>query len=244
MEQTLSDFLDDLASSENEQEAGRAFIEFVQLRGLDGANIWFGRNSDGYWAENSSVTTYSKVMLDYVYDPKHRLEIADRVICQRHPIKWGIEYSLEHHNKNSCDREFNELASEQVQCKNAYNFPIPTIGRPGSSGVSVYSSAQYKQFENLWAEVGSDMHIAALSTHLHIQNCQQVPLSPAQRLSPRERECLLWLGNGLSIKEIAHKLDIADVTVKFHFTNAKKKLSAKTREQALAKAILTGQITP
>ncbi|TDJ25641.1 MAG: hypothetical protein E2O58_02815 [Gammaproteobacteria bacterium] len=39
-------------------------------------------------------------------------------------------------------------------------------------------------------------------------------------------------------------MNIAQVTVTFHFTNAKEKLSARTREETLIKAVTMGLIAP
>ncbi|HAT85695.1 MAG TPA: hypothetical protein DCS30_06975 [Rhizobiales bacterium] len=61
-------------------------------------------------------------------------------------------------------------------------------------------------------------------------------------LSSRERECLLWLASGFKSAQIAEKLGLALVTVDMHFKNARKKLNAATREEALAKSIINGEI--
>jgi len=63
-------------------------------------------------------------------------------------------------------------------------------------------------------------------------------------LSPRERECLLWLAKGLRTDRISDRLGIASSTVNLHFTNARRKLGAATREQALAIAVHLGIIEP
>jgi DNA-binding NarL/FixJ family response regulator len=61
-------------------------------------------------------------------------------------------------------------------------------------------------------------------------------------LSPRELECLKLLASGRLNDRIADALGISTVTVEFHLRNAKTKLGAATREQALAKAIVLGLI--
>jgi DNA-binding CsgD family transcriptional regulator len=66
----------------------------------------------------------------------------------------------------------------------------------------------------------------------------------AARLSNRERECLLWLAHGLRSAQIAERMKIATVTVELHFRRIRRKLGAATREEALAKAILSGEIMP
>lgn len=63
-------------------------------------------------------------------------------------------------------------------------------------------------------------------------------------LSPRETEVLTWLARGLRADQIAHELGIARVTADLHVANAKRKLGAATREQALARALVLGLIEP
>jgi DNA-binding CsgD family transcriptional regulator len=63
-------------------------------------------------------------------------------------------------------------------------------------------------------------------------------------LTPREVECLEWLGRGLDNEKTAKKLGIAMATVALHLTNARRKLGAATREQALVLALQRGLIDP
>jgi DNA-binding NarL/FixJ family response regulator len=61
-----------------------------------------------------------------------------------------------------------------------------------------------------------------------------IALSHAPRLSAREREVLRHIAAGLSNKEIATELEIAERTVKFHVTSILDKLGAENRAQAVA----------
>ena len=55
-------------------------------------------------------------------------------------------------------------------------------------------------------------------------------------LTPRELEVLAAIGEGLTNKAIARRLDISLHTVKFHVESLFRKLGARTRTEALAKA--------
>jgi DNA-binding NarL/FixJ family response regulator len=55
-------------------------------------------------------------------------------------------------------------------------------------------------------------------------------------LSPREREIVSLLGSGASNKEIAHRLNLAEGTVKNHVTNILTKLDVRDRTQAAIRA--------
>lgn len=63
-----------------------------------------------------------------------------------------------------------------------------------------------------------------------------------KKLSPREIEIIIFLSQGLSGKEIAKSLGIADITVKRHAFSIKGKLQAKNIPHAITKAISEGII--
>lgn len=61
-------------------------------------------------------------------------------------------------------------------------------------------------------------------------------------LSPRERDVLSLLAAGHRPDEIAHRLGIGAGTVDKHIVSAKEKLSARTRDHAVARALMLGLI--
>lgn len=64
----------------------------------------------------------------------------------------------------------------------------------------------------------------------------------ADALTPREREVLEYLVEGLSNKAIAAHLGISDQTVKFHVAAISGKLGAANRTEAVRKAIRQGLV--
>ena len=66
---------------------------------------------------------------------------------------------------------------------------------------------------------------------------------PSPHLSPREIEVLELMVQGLSNKEIAHRLGVADTTAKNHVKNILGKLNAQDRTQAATAAIQRGIVT-
>lgn len=63
------------------------------------------------------------------------------------------------------------------------------------------------------------------------------------RLSPRERDCLRFRARGDTVEEIGAGLGIAGSTVRRHLDRAQARLSARTREHAVALALRQGQIS-
>lgn len=65
---------------------------------------------------------------------------------------------------------------------------------------------------------------------------------PVEALTPREREVLQLLAEGLPNKTIAARLNITDHTVKFHVNAIMGKLNAQSRTDAVVKATRLGLI--
>jgi DNA-binding CsgD family transcriptional regulator len=65
-----------------------------------------------------------------------------------------------------------------------------------------------------------------------------------ENLSPREREVFDLLLEGISQKEIAHKLKISHSTLDFHRTNLYKKLGVHNIKELFAKYSTTGKAVP
>ncbi|HAS08386.1 MAG TPA: DNA-binding response regulator, partial [Actinobacteria bacterium] len=69
-------------------------------------------------------------------------------------------------------------------------------------------------------------------------------LSPSgPQLSPREREVLNLLADGLGVAEISKQLYISQSTTKTHVSKLYEKLGAANRAQALMTALNMGLIT-
>ena len=68
------------------------------------------------------------------------------------------------------------------------------------------------------------------------------PAEDAPLLTPREREILTLIGEGLSNKEMARRLTISVHTVKFHLEALFAKLDATSRAEAVAKGLRGGVI--
>jgi DNA-binding CsgD family transcriptional regulator len=65
-------------------------------------------------------------------------------------------------------------------------------------------------------------------------------MSTSCPLTQRELQCMEGLASGLSNSDIAKQLQISLATVALHLGNARRKLGAKTREQAVALAVKQG----
>jgi DNA-binding NarL/FixJ family response regulator len=74
-----------------------------------------------------------------------------------------------------------------------------------------------------------------------VQRRMHAPAGP--RLSPREREVLELLVDGLAISQIARRLYISESTAKTHVANIYEKLGAGNRAQAVMAAVRLGLVS-
>jgi DNA-binding NarL/FixJ family response regulator len=84
--------------------------------------------------------------------------------------------------------------------------------------------------------VGLAVRDPAVPSHLH----RTPQVSESDELTPRERELLRVLGEGLGNREIARALRLTDHTVKFHLRSIYAKLGVRTRTEAVSVAVRRG----
>jgi DNA-binding CsgD family transcriptional regulator len=63
-------------------------------------------------------------------------------------------------------------------------------------------------------------------------------------LSPRERDVLQLLAEGLDSRAIARTLGVSHATVRTHMRGARMRLRARSRPHAIALALVRGEIAP
>jgi len=100
-------------------------------------------------------------------------------------------------------------------------------------------------FERLTALSPSEqtaINTAALMLHLKMRELAPAPAVAGPKLTPRERDCLGLVAAGQGDWEISLTLGVAETTVVTHLQNARRKLGARTRAQAVALALMAGLI--
>lgn len=84
--------------------------------------------------------------------------------------------------------------------------------------------------------------IQSYALFMRILDDQLASEAEPKSLSRREKECLTLLAQGMRTQRIAEQIAISPATVEFHFKNARRKLGALTREQALAISVQNGWV--
>jgi len=110
------------------------------------------------------------------------------------------------------------------------------------AGISLGSSMDESELKKVVQEHGATLlSIAYLFHNATIRQIWQEKAG-GKPLSIREKDCLQYLADGHRQDFIAHKLGVARVTVEMHLREARKKLGARTLNEAMAKALIFGEI--
>lgn len=126
--------------------------------------------------------------------------------------------------------------------KNGLGIPVRTRGASPFGGWLLTSTESNQVFATLHADYLTDIHLAGVLAYEQLSSLFSNDTARKPVLSTRERECLLWLSRGLRTALIAEKLSLSESAINLYISNAKRKLDAKTREQAIARAIINGEI--
>ncbi|WP_370206400.1 helix-turn-helix transcriptional regulator [Pararhodobacter marinus] len=119
------------------------------------------------------------------------------------------------------------------------------LGLPHALIVPIYRAQGYKGIACLVGagpdpdpETRARLHFMAEHAHDRLRELSAAArIDPEIRLSKRETEILILARQGLTDAGIAEATDISIRTVRFHFGNARKKLAARSRAEAIAIAV-------
>lgn len=141
--------------------------------------------------------------------------------------------------------EFRKHCELMSQCGYTSNISIPIWRKsPSEHEVVTYSTSMNATEFNDFIRWTIPL-ITASASLLSVQMATfRARVADIPALTTRETECLLWLASGLRHDRLADRLGISEWTVGFHLRNARAKLCADTNEQAVAKAVIWGLISP
>jgi LuxR family transcriptional regulator, quorum-sensing system regulator BjaR1 len=155
---------------------------------------------------------------------------------------WGLGYIPRRDTPTKLVRFYRDLTDSGV--RSMLVVPFPRVAR-GSLGIGVMgNNMEPRDFERAIAGKRSLLLLAAIYADSRMLSLREEKHMPFPKLAPREKECLEWLASGLSGDQIAHRMKVTVHTVQAHLASVKRKLGAKSREQALAIALRHDLIAP
>ncbi len=114
---------------------------------------------------------------------------------------------------------------------------VPCAGPNGEGGVF---SLGFERMAGISPAERVAIEIAALTLHNRMSLLARTPSRTASVLTARERDCIAYIAEGKSDNDIAAHLGVSVSTVITHVQNARRKLGAKTRAQAVAVCLASG----
>ncbi|GEO79989.1 LuxR family transcriptional regulator [Pararhodospirillum oryzae] len=130
--------------------------------------------------------------------------------------------------------------------RNGVSVPL-RFGRESSPGGLFLSATGLgdEDWDELTRHYGPSLILMAYLFHDAMQKFPLFDnrLNPHDRvvqLSDRERDCLLWAARGCQVSEMADHLRLAERTIEHRLRSARRKLSARTTAQAVARALSLG----
>lgn len=177
-------------------------------------------------------TTMSTGFQDYYADKGYLLDdpFLDHCLTAPGPVATGEDYLADYGYLTDRGRALIQAAGEDgFRAGFSVGSPGHLMGR--AIGWNVGSSLRRAEVEKIRKEKEPVIRLALLAVQDRLDGGTGTAC-----LSPRERECLGLVADGLRIKAIAAELGIRPVTVELHLANARRKLGAANREQAVALA--------
>ncbi len=244
MNPALDEFLADLDVSPDRASAWtrtRRYFEGLGLPWLTYGQMPVGAPTP--FADHLT-TTFPSWYQDY-YDKAQaaRIDPAARYLS-RHvsPTLTGPDFVRREHHGEDVWRH--HQVTREFGARSGILVPLRTSGQDRFGTFIVCGDAPGDRFRNYYRKNSHHIVMAAFFADAKITQLETAADADDVSLSPRERECLLWLCRGLRNDRIAERLGVSNKTVELHLFNARRKLGAATREQAVARALALALIAP
>jgi len=238
--------IEDLAKAETPEARFNALTAGLAKLGLDTINYGFFDVQAAALAQAdiAFLTTMSEDWMRYYVgrnlsqSDAHVLRVRAGKIT---PYFWGESVI-----SRLSSREEHDTASEAMEAglRSSLCVPLTSPMDPFApvAGISLGSSMDEGELKKVVQEHGPTLlSIAYLFHNASIRQIWQEQAG-SKPLSQRERDCLQYLADGRRQDSIADLLGLARVTVEMHLRKARKKLRALTLSEAVAKALIFGQI--
>ncbi|MER9071127.1 LuxR family transcriptional regulator [Mesorhizobium sp. M0902] len=214
----------------------------------------FVLNFDCLWIAYSSLTSNQKSLKRLRRDPAIMLNYPDKW-QQRYfemgyhsidpIIKTGRKRAdafrwSEVYNDASTTEDERRVFDEAATFGLRSGISVPLHGPHGSFAIMSFAQPWDHEFQN---RTVTYLQLAALHFHLRVAKFENSSgIGEVPKLSPRERECILWAARGKSSWEIGTILGISLNTVNFHIKNVMQKLDVGSRTVAAIRAVDFGII--
>ena len=242
----IQDLVERLQNAESLTERWVTISEAFQKQGIEYLVYMYMRPSAPH--DNSLIlSTMPKWWADHYHDQQYARHDPYFITCHTYaPVLTGREFVDDHKDVLTAKQGKFIRECGETGAVSGISSPVRLANSGHFGGWNFLTSLSRQQFENYLPSNCERLQLMGFVAHQALQDAADFSKKVTVQgiLSPREKECLLWLSRGLRSSEIADRLGIALVTVDMHFKNCRTKLGAATREEALVKAVLSGEIAP
>lgn len=238
--------VEELAKSEALNESCRLLVQIAQGLGFTWATATFDLSDPKAIVDENGFRLIERMgcpidTLDDWESKGYNLLNPINIICRgsRDPFYWNDEEEWSIDIKRPQRMVLDSVFSLGV--RGAITVPVCTA--PGKMGQVTWASCQTLHWADHLAScrwtlvLASEIFMSTVRKKLRIGERDAIVSFTA-----REQECLSWAAAGKSDIEIGIILGISYATVRFHLSNASKKIGGRTRGQAIAKASQLGWI--
>lgn len=156
------------------------------------------------------------------------------------PILTGVGHLEANKYLGKEARDLVAQASETLNIRTGMSVTICPHSGGSGVGLNLMTNQSVAEFDELRTEHEADWRAWCQLTYAGLS--MQCPTYKTPPLTARERDCLAFIADGLRTIDVAHRLGISEGTVEMHTRNARTRLGAKTRDQAVAIAVRAGVI--
>lgn len=242
---TLSVFVHKIRSLRHQNEMISALANILQLLGFEAFNYGCGR-----------ISLTRGPIVDRIFstlDPQWISYYAEKGYFREDRL---VAAALQRTAPFAYDEIFSQPTNNlrQIEMEERFGYRsglvIPIHG-PDTSFALLSAAAEgpKDQIRQFTAETIAKTQFAAVVFNQQVQSLPLPKTPPAldvppPELSDRQLNCLTWCAAGKTNWEIGQMLGVSERTAKKHVESAMHKLAAKTRAQAVARALELGLIKP
>lgn len=234
MNNQLLDFVSDVRIAKSVTDAGDSFLKFAESTGACVVHAFMGTELDYHRAttlpdwEVEAECNFPDLL------SAHTVKSVRAGIPQ---VLWGVDIDRENPLATESGKRFGEERYRLFKQRSAVTFPMPEADASyNGAGVGLGFEDKGDVFERRMSRSGGALAVASFAVHSKMQMLLAKERSQSP-LSKRQVEVLQFMASGHRINSIADLLGITVATVNLHLAQVKKKLSVRTKEQALAMAL-------
>lgn len=200
-------------------------VKNAQLETIDDI-VWMSNTTDAHFEEYNAT---NRIRDDYGI----RKHTTENLIS---PFLIGSEFMSETPDIKNNEIDFYKF-NESQGYRSGLVVPLKTQISGLPTGYSLWSGLSKAQFDLLVSSHLNEIILFLLLAQRKVESALSVLAYDLEPLTNRERECLSLVARGLRPEQIGDQLCIATVTANYHIRMIRKKLSARTNAEAVAKAI-------